>query len=554
MPDEAPQSNVLKSIRSASGGVNTFDSPLDIRDDQCVDMTNGYAPGPGVLRVRPGSSIVATGVTWGPVLAMSEYTPSSYTPELLIVTPGATYPNAAHLKLWKWDGTGSQFTLMGTLTGLTAPTLPVDIITGLDLNAPGGPAVAQIRNRQPLDFFYVYAGAALTLATGGAPSTGMFPFGTAVGRGFAAGRPGTARGKIFYSDVASYTVTGMNTNQSFTMGGGTRQEIVALKEFRSSDLIAFLSDRIEMLQLDGDPLANLTGSLTAAGLWSRVVVDKTIGCCSRRTVQTVGEDLFFCDQYGNVRSLNRTITDNNQGTKSLPVSAAVQTFIDRINPNAFDTIVAASYDRYYVVSFPLDNAVTPSHTLVYDTINKAWYGPWDGPWARTSSLTVATLVGATSSSDRNPTLYIGGAETGNAMVYRAFTGNGDSGSAITLQEVTKRESYGTLDRRKRGSRLRVYALPSAGATLMVECRPNGGAYRFLGYMDMSGESPQLPLTGPIDFTGAGVVEGVFTIEGIDPSIDFQARFTATASSDLQLLGYTWEALIDNVDDTVKPLA
>lgn len=551
MPDEAPKSDLRYRNRSASGGVNTFSSQLDIKDDQAVDLTNVIAAVPGVRDVRPGSSVVATGVTYGPILAMTEFTPNSFTPELLIVTPGATFPTAAPLQLWKWNGTGGTFTHVGALSGMTSATLPVEIVTGLDLNAGGGPAVARITSQQGLDYDWYYAGSSISAATGSnvRPSTGMFPMGTVLGRAFSSGRSGASRAKVFYSDVASFCTTGWSSFQSFTMGGGTRQEVVAIKEFRSRDLIVFMADRIEALELNGDPIAGLGGTV-GAGLWARAVIDRSIGCGSRRTVQTVAEDLFFLDQYGNVRSLARTITDNSQGTKRLPVSANIQTWIDRINPSAIAESQAVPYDRYYIISLPIDDAVTPSHTFAYDTINEAWYGPWDGPWGRVKSMTVATLGSATASSDRNPTIYLGGAQTTSGVVYRALVGTGDDGSAIVYQETTKRISYDTLDAKKQPRRIRVLALPSPGATLMIEARKDGGQFSLVGYADLSGSSPQLPLTLPVDLSGQGIVESVKSLElGFENARDLQFRFTCTAAVDVQLLGFTVQSHLKNIDWT-----
>lgn len=558
MPDRSGQDQILVRNRSASGGVNTFSSPLDIEPTEVVDLTNGVASVPGIRSIRPGSSVIASGITHGPILAMSEFTPGDFNTELLAVSPGASYPLAGHLKVWKWPGSGN-WSLVGTLTGFTSPTLPVDIVPGLDVGvsasvngAPGGPAVVRFATQQPVLNQYYYGGGGISTCTGtnSMPTTGMFPMGLAVGRMFGAGRHGNSRGKAYFSDVASFCVSGWSSSQAFSMGGSTKQEIVAIKSFRGGDVMFFMQDRIEVLHLDGDPINGLSGSSISAGLWSRETIDSTIGCGSRRTVQTVGEDLIFIDQNANVRSIARTITDNSQGTKSQPLSAPIQSWIDRVNIAALGTAEAASYDRYYVISLPIDSATTPSHTFVADIINRAWYGPWTGVWSTVKSLAVATLNAATLDADKSPTLYVGGAETANGVVYRSFSGTTDSGNPIVYQETTKRESFGTLDARKKPSRLRVYALPSAGSTMMIEARKDGVDFKFVDYMDMSGSAPQLPTTGPIDFTGSGVVEKVMSLErSFENATDLQYRFTVTALQQVQILGYTTQVHMQNVNWT-----
>ncbi len=550
MPDRSGQDHVLIRNRSASGGVNTFASPLDINENEVVELRNGMATVPGIRKSRPGGSVVASGITHGPILALSEFTPSSFESELLAVSPGASFPAAGHLKVWKWTGSGN-WSLVGTLSGFTSATLPIDIVPGLDLNAPGGPAVVRFASPIASSHQWYYGGGGISLCTGpnAIPSAGMFPIGLAVGRMFGAGRASSDRAKGFFSDVASFCVTGWaSATQAFTMGGGTKQEIVAIKSFRSGDVMFFMQDRIEAISLDGDPIQGLTGA-PSAGLWSRQTIDATIGCGARRTVQTVGEDLIFVDQNANVRSIARTITDNSQGTKSQPLSANIQSWIDRVNMAALNTAEAASYDRYYVLSLPIDNAVTPSHTFIGDIINGAWYGPWDGLWSKVKSLAVATLNVATASSDKSPTLYMGGAQTAEGIVYRTFSGTSDAGDPIVYQETTKRESFGTLDARKKPARARFYALPSAGATVAIEARKDGADFKFIDYMSLNGTNPELPLTGPIDFTALGVVEKVCSIESLENALDIQYRLTATLSQEAQILGYTTQAHMQNVNWT-----
>jgi len=554
MPDRSGEDFLVVRNRSASGGVNTFSFPLDIRDDQLVDMTNGIATTPGIREVRPGSSIVATGITFGPILALQEFMYGGVTAELLAISPGATFPNAGNLKLWKWNGTGTQFTLVGTLTGFTTATAPVDIIAGVDLNAGtlySRSAVVRIASRAPVDNGFIYSGDGLTMVTGPGfmPTTGMFPIGNVLSRGFGGGQQGSRVGVGFYSDVAAFAVTGWGVIQNFALGGGNRQQIVVIKPFRATTVFFGMSDRLEALILDGDPIA--VGGALGNTLWRREVIDTRIGVSSRLSVQTVGEDLFFCDQYSNIRSLNQTITDNNQGIKRLPVSAPIQSWIDRVNPAAVDKIAAASYDRYYVVAFPIDLADVPNYTFVYDTINQAWYGPWDGNFATVNVMAVATLNFATLATDKNPTLYLGGSATARGEVRRSFVGTTDDGSPINYQETSKRYDYGGIEAAKQPRRLRTYVTAAPGATMLVEGRQDGTDWKTIGYIDLSGQSPRLPLTLPFNLLGTGgVVEDVFTLEDIfELPKDMQYRMTCTASQAVQVLGHTAQVHLKNIDWT-----
>lgn len=547
MPDRSGPDVETYRNRSVAGGLNTLAFPLDIQDDQAVDLTNIDISQPGIRQVRAGMSLVASGMTFGPVLALSPYTPSTFSQELLAISPGATYPDAAHLKLWKWSGSGN-WSLVGTLSGMTSSTLPVEMTPGLDFNATGGPAVIRITSKMATDQTYYYNGT--NLISGAAqPTTGMFPSTYMLNRAFGAGRAGSSRGKVFYSDVASFCATGMNSTQSLTLGGGSRQEIVALKAFRQQDLIAFLADRTEAIQVVDSPfLTGVAGSgaLSTSAGWSRVVIDERIGCGARRSVVTVGEDLFFVDQYGNVRSLARTITDNSQGTKSLPVSAPIQSWIDRINPTAFEAICAEAYDRYYIVGLPIDSATSASHTFVFDRILNSWTGPWIGKW-QPYCMTVAALDGASLDADKNPTLFIAGSDVDAGKVYRTFTGTTDAGDAIVYQETSRRIYADQFEADKLFRRMKDYFIASGTATMQIEARKNGESFQTIGYASLEGDLPALPQPLPFTLGGVGVIEKVMTLEDFQGVRDMQFRHTCTTTVDVQHLGYSALIHRKNVD-------
>lgn len=520
--------------------MNTFKFATDIDDQEAVELRNIDAATPGISKVRLGTSLVATGITFGPILSLSQFQAVGKESELIAVTPGATYPNADHLKVWSWTG-GSLWNLKGTLTGFTSATAGIQIVVGVDLVSISGLShIARIFSNQAVDLAYAYDGSSLNVtgSSGAIPSTGMFPAEYMLNRCFAGGRSGANRGKVYFSDTGSFGLTGWAASNALTLGGGSRQFVVGIAGFRNQDLIVFMADRLEAIVLSDNTL-DTTGASSPFTTWSRVVIDKTIGCASFRSIASTGEDLFFVDQYFHVRSLARTITDNNQGIKTLPISIKLQSYIARVNPAAAEAITAVVHDGKYVVSYPLDSATTPSHTFVFDTVQQKWVGYYDGNFpAKSMAVCTLTDTGAVSKY-QNPSLYLGAATQSAGLVYRAYDGTTDAGSAIVYQETTKRYDAGVSEVPKAFRFLQDLYIASGSQTMMVEARKDGQNWSLLGYVDLTGDSPQLPLTFPFSFGGNGIVRKTFSLEQFEETArDIQFRFTCTATDELSHFGFS----------------
>lgn len=540
MPDLS--GDILQVIRNRSldGGVNTHAFATDLADNQAVELQNIDVSSPGIRDVRGGCSLVATGATFGPALALAQFQAVGSDVELLAVFPGATYPAPGHLTLWSWTG-GSVWNLRGVLTGFTSATAGIQIVVGVDIaSLSGAPYLARVFSNQAVDISYVYNGAALavTTASEAIPSTGMFPAEYMLNRCFAGGRAGGSRGKVFFSQTGSFGLTGWASTNSLTMGGGNRQVVMAISAFRNQDLIVFLADRLEAIIVSDNTL-DTTGASSPFTTWSREVVDKTIGCASFRSVASTGEDLFFVDQYFHVRSLNRTITDNSQGIKSLPISSNLQEYIDRVNPAASEAINAQVFDGKYVVSYPLDAAIECTHTFVWDTVTRSWAGPYIGRFP-SKCMTVATLTNPTAVTKyKNPSLYIGAAATAYGTVYRGYDGTTDAGDPIVARETSKRYDGKQLEAPKAFRFIQDIYVASGAQTMMCEARKDGQDWKLLGYIGLAGDSPQLPLTFPFSFGGNGLVRKTFSLEQFDETArDVQFRFTCTATDVMSHYGYS----------------
>lgn len=547
--------------RSMGGGINTRSSPLDIRDDQGTELQNVDISTPGQRIKRTGYSLVATGITQGPILALSEFKPrGNVATEILAVAPGSSWN-----ELWKWDGTSTVFTFVAALVGHDR-LMREHITIAQDLVGSHNHVKEAILNPEGERFRYNYG---YTGSAGGGYvsdlatcyfGTSTLPNGFALEFAFSqAWGSGDAdnEGKVFFSDIASCTSTGFGDpgNQaihSITLGGGRRQNVVAIRGFRNQEVVIFLSDRIEEIIVEEDEntaITDITAAITTR-LWARKIIDDTIGCCSQRSVVKVADDIFFCDQYANVRSLKRTALDAAQGTTSLPISDPIQSYIDRINRPYAGRIAATHWQRWYVISFPLDSATTPSHTFRYDTTLNAWEGPYPGVAA--NAWTVATLdQSGVADALHQPQLYFGDAV--QPFVYRMFTGQSDNGSAIAYRETTKRIDYGQLDLMKQWIRLELIAEGTAAINLTIEA-DTGQGFVTIGTVDLTGDAPVLPHGFPLMLGGAGVVFGKLSLESLPRSRYIQLRFSASSATDtIKILGFNLYAYVQNFEwDVVTP--
>jgi hypothetical protein len=547
MVDGLPEKKFRIPNRSAAKGVNTRVFALDIADDEAVELKNIDTSTPGQRVKRSGFSIAATGLTAGPVLALSEFTPKSDTADaaavLLAVAPGGSAGDNA--QLWKWDGTGTQFTHVGALTGYTGPASQrIDIIPAYDVTLANGHFAWISSDQSGVDRWY-YDGTSLAQAAIGSTDEPKGPllsyafsraWGTSVG---------IKRNHLYFSSYGSCISTAWwepEVDHYVIMGGASKDKIVASVPFRQDEMIVFFSDRIEQILVRGSLPDSYFSGYDAFNSWQRKVTHTTIGCGSYRSITNTGEDIYFADQYGNIRSLARTIQDAGQGARSLPASEPIKSWIDRVNPAVVGSIVAESYDRWVLVALPIDSATIPTHVFALDTVRTAGFQRpvWDGPWTDLDvrEMTVAALDGATDNDDRRPTLYFAQNATAAGIVGKLFRTNEDTGSAIAYDEITKRHSVDTLELDKTFTRLNIFAVGSGTVTLQVQGNAEARGWEHIDYVDLTGDVPALPQTLPFILGGTGVVKSQISLEDFERVKDLQFRFTATTSGEVKFLGYT----------------
>lgn len=110
---------------------------------------------------------------------------------------------------------------------------------------------------------------------------------------------------------------------------------------------------------------------------TRKVIENNIGCCSAFGVVASGNEFFFPDQYAQIRSLQQTISGEQQGVVGKPLSEAVKGFIpDRVNMQQTAKIRSVIFRDKMYVAFPLDTSTEANGVAVYSLATRLWEGVW----------------------------------------------------------------------------------------------------------------------------------------------------------------------------------
>lgn len=175
---------------------------------------------------------------------------------------------------------------------------------------------------------------------------------------------------VFYCDVLDPSAGHWNhAAKSFRVGSGDGDPIVGLAGWVATLLVIFKRSSIWLS--DVNPTLSLGAQIPIEA------VHNSIGCLSHRSIQRVGNDLFFLADDG-IRTLNRVAKEKQLVEIGDPMSAPVRDLMLRLNKAAASTANAISYESRYFIALPLDGATQPNYILVYNTLIQAWEGYWTG--------------------------------------------------------------------------------------------------------------------------------------------------------------------------------
>jgi hypothetical protein len=262
------------------------------------------------------------------------------------------------------------------------------------------------------------------------------------------------------NDGLSYSLT---NSARIEPGRGGRITGLHPPRAQTNRLLIFKEDMIAVLEVYwGSSSSQIPGPSDALDtIASSIrVVSENIGCVATRSIQGVAGapagDIFFLAKDG-VRAISRATDDTISGA-ALPVSARIQTQIDRINYQYAHKAVSGVWNQMYHLAVPMDGATENSHVLSYDFINDAWHiNTWDA-----KDFAVARL---NQTQDRlllqNNVNTLDSTASGLTQgwhVFRTYSGGVDpNNEAVKFQMDTRAYGFGSLANRKRWSWFGIHA-------------------------------------------------------------------------------------------------
>ena len=336
----------------------------------------GYATAPIVTIAAPPSGTTATatatisggkvtgfvmtnvgsGYSTPPTVTVALPATDGYT-SLTIVDQGAGYITAPTITL---NGTA------GTLATATA-TITDGKVTEVSIINPGiNYTSASVTKSQPSTLVNITS----------ASITGTIKKSSASGANVPAGREGLYfqnRLLLLYgpdylavSDVLDPLHYSPILNE-FKLNTGANDKVVALYPFNTTTLIVFKERSILAVE-------NLYGDLSTTRLTE---VTREFGCVSQASIASTGSDIVFLSQRG-VISLKQTEYGISQSVV-LPLSDPIQDVIEEIDQANWNKACGAYFQNRYILSVPVEGGNgTNTRTLVYNFLNQAWEGYWEG--------------------------------------------------------------------------------------------------------------------------------------------------------------------------------
>lgn len=244
------------------------------------------------------------------------------------------------------------------------------------------------------------------------------------------------------------------------------------------------------------------------------------GCIAKKTAVQVADDVLFLAKDG-VRGLFRTINDKLQGGPAFPLSFPIKDEVESLSWAYINKATAIFFDNKYFISVPVDSSTTN---------NEVWvYYPSSNAWVIVTGWNIADFAKVSVSGQEK----LFGIDSTDGSVYELWTGYDDEGTAIDFDEQGRKEDLGQPLITKSGGEVKVRAESSGDYDITVQVSLDDRDWETLGTLNLSGNSPTLPVALPFDLADDNIVEGIFRLDNLGPfrQIRLRLRHNDTNGSD-----------------------
>ncbi len=401
----------IAEIKSFVGGINTFASATQVKDNETPDMLNITFTGTSAITKRQGfAKLTSTEISAGhKVQGIFVYQTDSVK-EILYISNG---------KLYKYNGSGGSTQVTGGSFSSS------NNVNGCQL----GDRLYFADGLTPLCY---YNGSIIsTSGVSSAPTKikQMIKFGN---RLYA--NSGDNKDRVYYGGALGADGTATNTGNfssstpSFGgfLGFGAGKTVSGFAK-KEASLYVFFEDQIQKI----DPVSN-TGASDALD-HSNTMISNSLGTRSPRSIENIENDIGFMDsQYyflGEVANYTTIRTSN--------ISSRVSSLFSAVTQANVSDVAAIYYDKEQKLLISVQvGGENNNHIIGYDLPYKAWFY-WD-------TISANSFIDYIDSSNAKH-LYFGSDDSGASYVYELFAGLLDDGSAVSSYYKTKEIDMGKFN-------------------------------------------------------------------------------------------------------------
>lgn len=430
------------------GGLNSFFPPHKVPDNSVVKAQNALILENGVVTRRPGLTQLGTNIT--------VFTNRDRAYFLLAAGYGDQH------KVYAILGRSSTQQATASAWDGTSWREPAVAAKGID------EVTAAWVSESDAEYVVVSGGHTLThsnalriliVDSGVTPSsdaatqvpTGTRYLVTAGDRLWAGGRQRETSTSTFTADIRALLYWGepypnMNTfNEALTnlIGTNAGQAITGMAPYRSEFLFVGMESSCYLVDMGNHP--NLFDQRITT-------VSADIGCGSNRTIANVGEDLFFMDQHGAIRSLNVLLAEQGAAVRRSAVSLPIQDVLGQPDKELMFRSCAAFHKGNYWLSFKQSGVAQHKH-FTYNVERQVWTGPHifkEGSGNQLSIMAMGVGAGSPGGADfeeRGAHLYfLCDTSLADAAKFQVFELDDsvvkDDGSTIDMEVITKAHDMG----------------------------------------------------------------------------------------------------------------